>query len=61
LVRRRVARLEAEEEDEARRPLLVIYCFRNETTYKTLITQPSPERSEEIQEQLAELLFADEK
>jgi hypothetical protein len=59
LVRRRVARLEEMETDEQGREVMVLYCPRNEKTYRVLSMTPSDERAQEIQQELASLLFAD--
>jgi len=58
LVRRRVCRLEDAERDEDDHELLVLYCPRNETTYKIPVAAPTEERVREIQEELSRLLFA---
>src|SRR5205085_11369199 len=59
LVRRRVARLEETETDEQGREVMVLYCPRREATYRILSMTPSDERAHEIQNELADLLFAD--
>jgi hypothetical protein len=59
LIRRRVVRLEETETDDARREISVLYCPRRETTYRVVTATPSDERTTEIQEELARLLFAD--
>jgi hypothetical protein len=56
LVRRRVMRLEETERDAAGGETLVLYCPRREETYHVPAVQPSAERVDEIQEQLAGLL-----
>lgn len=58
LVRRRVMRLEEEQYDEAGREVLVLYCPRREATYEIAAVTPDPSRINEIQEELAKLLFA---
>jgi len=58
LVRRRVMRLEEKESDENGAEVLVLYCPRRETTYKVPESAPNESRIEEIQEELARLLFA---
>jgi len=58
LVRRRVMRLEEEEHDEEGREVLVLYCPRRETTYRVPAVTPDQSRADEIQEELAKLLFA---
>ena len=59
LMRRRVVRLEETERDEQGREFMVIYCPRRETTYKVQVMTPTEARTQEIQEELAKLLFAD--
>jgi len=59
LVRRRVMRLEEKESDENGAEVLVLYCPRRETTYKVPERAPEDSRIDEIQEELARLLFAD--
>jgi hypothetical protein len=59
LVRRRVMRQEDTEQDEAGGELMVAYCPRREATYRVPVAPPSPEHAEEIQRQLATLLFAE--
>jgi hypothetical protein len=56
LVRRRIVRVESHEQDAAGRPLLVLYCGRNEAEYRVIETMPTPERAAAIQQQLADLL-----
>jgi hypothetical protein len=58
LVRRRVMRQDEREHDEQGREVLVLYCPRNETTYRVPAIAPSESRVGEIQEGLARLLFA---
>jgi len=58
LVRRRVMRLEEEIKDTDGGETLVLYCPRREATYHVPVVLPAPERIEEIQRQLASLLFA---
>jgi hypothetical protein len=58
LVRRRVMRLEEREQDEQGREVLVAYCPRRETTYRVPAVAPHQSRIDEIQEELAKLLFA---
>jgi len=58
LVRRRVMRLEDREHDEHGREVLVLYCPRREATYKVPEATPDESRTNEIQEELAKLLFA---
>lgn len=57
LVRRRVMRLEEQEQGD-RGELLSLYCPRRETGYKVPVATPGQSRIDEIQEELAKLLFA---
>jgi hypothetical protein len=59
LIRRRVVRLEDTQRDEMSREVSVLYCPRRETTYRVVTVMPSEQRTAEIQEELARLLFAD--
>jgi hypothetical protein len=56
LVRRRVFRVEGHERDVAGQETIVLYCSRNETTYRVPEVLPSSERAAEIQQQLSALL-----
>ena len=56
LVRRRVLRLEAHEQDQTGQRVLVLHCARNECEYRVNEVTPSAERAAEIERQLAELL-----
>jgi len=58
LVRRRVMRLEEESRDEQGRQTLVLYCPRRETTYRVAVVLPDESRIQEIQQELAALLFS---
>jgi hypothetical protein len=58
LVRRRVMRLEEEERGDEGRETLVLYCPRRETTYRVAVVIPDEPRINEIQEELARLLFS---
>ena len=59
MIRRRVVRLEDTEDLGDDRELMVIFCPRNENEYKVSVVPPTEERINEIQKELAELLFAD--
>jgi hypothetical protein len=59
LVRRRVVRLEETDTDDAGQEISVLYCPRREATYRVVTATPGAERTAEIQEELARLLFAD--
>lgn len=58
LVRRRVLREEDTEPDAAGRDVLVLYCPRDETTHRVVVTMPDERRTEEIQAELGRLLLA---
>jgi hypothetical protein len=58
LVRRRVLREDEPELDEQGRQVLVLYCPRRDATYKVPTAIPTEARINEIQEELAKLLFA---
>jgi len=58
LVRRRVLRLEESQADEAGGEQLVVYSPRKETTWRVPVVTPGDARTREIQDHLAELLFA---
>lgn len=57
LVRRRILRLDPETNDTE----LVLYCPRNESTYRVAVAEPHGPRAAEIQQHLSKLLFADAK
>lgn len=60
LIRRRVVRLEeSESADAGQEGTMVLYCARREKTYQVTTASVSAERTKEIQEELAKLLFAD--
>ena len=56
LTRRRILRQERVEQDPLGRELVVLYCARSETEYRTPVVMPSPERAVAIQEELGRLL-----
>lgn len=58
LVRRRVLREEDTEPDTAGLEVLVLYCPRDETTHRVVVTMPDERRTEEIQAELGRLLLA---
>jgi uncharacterized protein YbaR (Trm112 family) len=58
LVRRRVMREEEQDRDPEGREVMVLYCPRREATYRVPVVQPDEARANEIQEELARLLFA---
>jgi hypothetical protein len=58
LVRRRVMRMEEESREEQGRQTLVLYCPRREATFRVAVVPPDESRIEEIQQELAGLLFS---
>ncbi len=58
MIRRRILRLEETERDEQGREIMILYCPRDENEYSVTAAMPSEERAKEIQEELANLLFA---
>jgi hypothetical protein len=58
LLRRRVFRVERQQRGADGREVLVAYCPRRETSYSIPVAVPEPSRVEEIQNELARLLFA---
>jgi hypothetical protein len=58
LLRRRVLRMEREDGDAEGRQVLVVYCPRRETSYQVLVAVPEETRIQQIQDELAQLLFA---
>ena len=59
MIRRRIVRLEDTEEDEQGHENYVLYCPRNEREYRVAVVTPTEPRIGQIQNELAELLFAD--
>ena len=59
LVRRRVLREEDVERDESGGEMLVLYSPREESTYRVAVVLPDRQRTDEIQADLARLLYAD--
>jgi hypothetical protein len=59
MIRRRVLRLEDSEFDAAGLEKMVVFCPRNETEYHVPVVSPDAARAKEIQDELAQLLFAD--
>lgn len=57
LVRRRVFRLE-ENATAGGQEVCRLYCPRNEQTYEVVVAVPEAERAQEIQDELARLLYA---
>lgn len=58
LIRRRVFRQEQEDAGERQDDRLIVYCPRKEQRHELPVAIPTKERAEEIQKELAELLFA---
>lgn len=65
LVRRRVLRVDlasgefAERMDDDGNETMIVNCPKREATYTVMVSMPSGERIDEIQQQLSELLIAD--
>ncbi len=59
LVRRRVARHEDTERNDDDQEVMVLYCPRREKSYPVIVEAPTEQRAEAIQQELADLLFAD--
>jgi len=59
LIRRRVVRLEAVEQDPSGREVSLLYCPRREAHYRVPTCMPTEERTSEIQNELARLLVAE--
>ena len=60
MVRRRILQLDKTETNEAGQEFLVLFCQRNETEYKVPVAHPSKSRINEIQDELARILYAGE-
>ncbi len=56
LARRRILRLEDTEQSDDGREVSVLFCPRNEKTYRIVTEVPGAERAREIQQQLSQLL-----
>jgi hypothetical protein len=59
MIRRRIVRVEDTEVDDSGREVLVLFCPRNETEYRVPVVMPDAPRAKQIQDELAELLYAD--
>ncbi|MFW6170740.1 MAG: hypothetical protein ACODAD_09640 [Planctomycetota bacterium] len=59
MIRRRIVRQENTEADDQHGEVFVLYCPRNEREYRVPVVVPPKPRIEEIQNELADLLFAD--
>ena len=58
LIRRRVFKLEANENADDGTEVLVVYCPKNEQQYRIPVVMPEAERIQVIQQELAATLFA---
>jgi len=58
LIRRRVCRLEQTVRDEENQETLHLVCPRRQTEYRVAVAMPDESRAQEIQNELARLLFA---
>ncbi len=58
LVRRRVLRVEDTETDAAGQEIALLYCPRNEASFRVTTVQPTREREQQIQQELSNLLTA---
>ncbi|HVX12920.1 MAG TPA: hypothetical protein VHC22_17185 [Pirellulales bacterium] len=59
LVRRRVLREEDVQHDESGHEVLVLYSPRDESTHRVVVHEPTDVRADEIQAELARLLYAE--
>ncbi len=59
MIRRRVVRQENTETDEQGREVAVLFCPRNEQEYRTPVVLPPAERVQQIQDEIAKLLYAE--
>jgi hypothetical protein len=59
LLRRRVFQFEDEATDEKGDVFMTLYCPRRDTSYEVQVVEPEDARAEEIQQKIADLLFAD--
>jgi hypothetical protein len=57
MIRRRVVRQEAVEQNEQGREIAVLFCPKNEQEYRVRVVMPAAERVQEIQNELAALLY----
>lgn len=57
LIRRRLMRYEREEKNQAGQKILVVYGLKDNTAYEVPMAMPDRERLEEVQQQLAQLLY----
>ncbi|MEC7564077.1 MAG: hypothetical protein VX738_00200 [Planctomycetota bacterium] len=59
MVRKRLMRLEGTEQDHQGQELMILSDPKNETEYKVAVRQPSIEKIEELQQELAGMLYKD--
>jgi hypothetical protein len=58
LIRRRLFKLEATEADSDGGEVLLVFCSRHECEYRVGVATPDQRRADEIQQELASILFA---
>ena len=59
MIRKRIMRLEGNEQDEQGREVMVVSCSKNEQEYKVPVTSPDRNEVEAIQDQLVSMLYKD--
>ncbi|MCA9215751.1 MAG: hypothetical protein KDB27_21950 [Planctomycetales bacterium] len=57
MLRKKILRLDETERDEEGNEFLHVYCSKNESEYEVQVVDPSADRIDAIQSELAELLF----
>jgi len=58
MIRRRIFKLEATEQDDSGQEVMIVYCSRKEHEYRVPVEVPTADQIVLIQEELAQLLFA---
>ncbi len=58
MIRRRILRLEETSTDKDGREVMILFCPRDESTHEVVVDMPTAPRVDEIQQELARLLFA---
>ena len=58
LIRKRIVRMEETQRNDADCEEMLLYCPSNEQEYRVPVVEPNAERIEQIQEELAQLLFS---
>jgi hypothetical protein len=58
MIRRRIFKLETTEQDESGQEVLIVYCPRKENEYRVPVEVPTADQIVQIQEELAQMLFA---